>query len=68
MTNFSMTCTCGHEMAIEAGSREEAVQKLQAMMTQEAVDQHLAEYHQNDAQKPTLEMVLASIDQMLVAA
>jgi len=67
MAEFSMTCSCGHEMKVEAGSRDEAVGKLQAMMTQEAIDQHLAEYHKNDAQKPTLDMVHASISQALAA-
>ena len=42
---FQMTCSCGDVMAIDAENREEAIVKMKAMMTQEAVDAHMAEKH-----------------------
>ena len=57
-----MTCTCGHKMETEAGSRQEAVQKIKDMMTPEAVAQHMAEKHPGE---PVLsvEEVHAGIEQ-----
>lgn len=45
MANFSMTCTCGDVMTMEAETRDEAVQKLKDMMTAEAISAHMAEKH-----------------------
>ena len=45
MATFNMTCSCGDTMTIDADNREEAVSKMKAMMTQEAVDTHMAQYH-----------------------
>jgi hypothetical protein len=45
MDKFSMTCSCGDTMNVEAASREEAVAKIKAMMTEEAIAQHMAEKH-----------------------
>ncbi len=42
---FEMMCTCGDTMGVEAESREEAVSKMKAMMTQGAIDMHMAEKH-----------------------
>jgi len=67
MATFNMTCGCGEQMSVEAGSREEAIGMLKAGMTQEAVDAHLAQHHANDPIKPTLAQVHASIEQSLVA-
>lgn len=63
---YSMTCTCGHEMSVDAGTRAEAVTKMKAMMNQEAVDQHLAEKHAGEP-KMTMAQVHAQIEQMLAA-
>lgn len=49
MTKFKMNCTCGDVMTIDAGSREEAVSKLQAMMTPDAVAAHMKEKHSGEA-------------------
>jgi hypothetical protein len=68
MANFSMTCTCGHTIEMEAGSREEAVTKFQSFMTQEALDEHFRERHNPSEPKPTLEQAHMMIDQVLVAA
>ena len=66
--NYSMTCSCGHVMAIDAGTRDEAVSKLKAAMTQEAFDQHFREMHKATEQKPALAVAHANITQMVAAA
>jgi hypothetical protein len=68
MASFSMTCTCGHTMTMDAGTRDEAVSKFRAMMTQEMLDEHMRQYHQPNEQKPTLEQAHAMIGQQVVAA
>ncbi len=51
-------------MSAEAPTREEAVQQVKAMMTQEAVEQHLAEKHP-EGPSMTMAQVHAQIEQML---
>ena len=68
MADFSMTCTCGHTMTMDAANRDEAVAKFKAGMTQEALDQHFRERHQPTEQKPTLAQAHASIEQMVAVA
>ena len=63
MNKYSITCTCGHKMSVDAGTREEAVSKLTGMMTQEALDKHFLENHQPSETKPTLEQSHAMIAQ-----
>lgn len=61
---YSMTCTCGHEMVVDAESKEEAASKLKEMMTQEELDKHWVEKHSDDTNpKPTLEQSWGMIDQ-----
>jgi len=55
-------------MTVEAGNREQAVGMFKAGMTQQALDEHMAQYHQPGDQKPTLEQAHAMIDQMVAAA
>ena len=45
MNKYAMTCTCGQVMTTDADSKEEAVGKLQDMMTDEAIASHIAEKH-----------------------
>ncbi len=45
MKKYSMQCSCGHVMTVDAKSREEAVSKLKATMTEEAVVAHMQEKH-----------------------
>ncbi len=68
MANYSMTCTCGHTMAIEAANRDDAVAKFKVDMTQEALDEHFRERHQPTEQKPTLAQAHASIEQLVAVA
>ncbi len=42
---FSMTCSCGDVMSVDAENRDEAVMKMKETMTQEAIDAHVAEKH-----------------------
>lgn len=50
-------------MSVDAQNREEAVAKLKEMMTQEALDEHMQQYHKSDEPKPTLEQSHAMIEQ-----
>ncbi len=56
-----MTCSCGDPMAIEAGSREEAVSKMKETMTEEAIAQHMSEKHPGEP-VPSVGQVHATID------
>ena len=53
---FSVTCTCGHVMSVDANTKEEAVRKLNQMMDQKGLDDHWAKNHASDSMpKPTLD-------------
>lgn len=62
MNAYSMTCTCGQVMTVEADSREEAVEKLKAMTTENTISQHMAEKHPGEP-VPTKEQADAMIEQ-----
>ena len=68
MASFSMTCTCGHTMTLEAASRDEAVGKFKAGMTQAALDDHFRQHHSPTEQKPTLLQAHSVIEQMVAVA
>ena len=68
MASYSMTCTCGHTMTLEAANREAAVGMFRAGMTQQALDDHMRQYHQPSDPKPTLEQAHAMIGQMVAVA
>jgi len=57
-----MTCTCGQEMTVDANSKEEAVEKLKGMMTEDAIAQHCAEKHPGEP-VPSKEQADAMIEQ-----
>ena len=63
---FSMTCDCGDTMGIEANTREEAVMKMKSMMTQDAIDAHMAQRH--PGRTMTVAQVHMGIEKDLVAA
>ena len=52
-------------MDVESDSKEEAVTKMQANMTQEELDKHWEQNHQGDTNKPTLEQSHEMIAQRL---
>ncbi len=66
MQKFSMTCSCGDTFGVEAENREEAVTKMKGMMTQDAIDAHMAEKHPGEATK-TMAEVHADIEKGLMA-
>ncbi len=43
MATFSMTCSCGDNMTVEAENRDEAVMKMKEMMNADAIAAHMAE-------------------------
>ena len=66
MNKFSMTCSCGEVMTMDAENREEAVGKFKAMMTAEIIEKHMAEKH---AGQPVMSVTdcHAMIDKEVVA-
>lgn len=67
MKKFSMTCSCGDVMNMEAANRKAAVGKFKAMMTADMVAKHMAEKHPG---KPVMAVaaVHAMIDQSVKEA
>lgn len=66
MQKFSMTCSCGDPFSCEAENRDGAVAKMKAMMTSDAIDQHMAEKH--PGQTMTMADAHAEIEKNLMAA
>lgn len=67
MQKFSMTCSCGDTMTVEADSREEAVSKMKGMWDEAAVTKHMTEKHPGEPMISVAD-AHAQIDQKLVAA
>ena len=65
MSKFSMTCSCGDVMSVDASSREEAVAQMKGTMNQSAIDAHCAQKHPD--MKLTEAEVHAQIDEKLAA-
>ena len=59
---FSMKCTCGDVMTVDAANKEEAMVKFKDMMTTEMVGKHMAEKHQGEP-VPSLEQIQMMITQ-----
>lgn len=51
---YSITCTCGDKMRVEADSREEAVEQLKNGVDELSLANHAAERHPAD-DAPTIE-------------
>lgn len=64
---FTMTCTCGDVVPMEAANREEAVGKYKTLMTEDMIAKHMAEKHPG---QPLISVAQAHmmIDQGVVAA
>ena len=63
---YSMQCLCGETMSIEAENRVEAVSKMKAMMTNDAIGKHWMEKHGDDEKPmPSMEQVHMMIEQNL---
>lgn len=68
MASYSMTCTCGHSQKIEADSREDAVAMFKTGMTEDAIADHMREYHDAGEPVPTVAQAHAMIEQQVAAA
>jgi hypothetical protein len=67
MTAFHMTCSCGHDIKVDAADRDQAVAKIQSMMDENAIDAHLKEKHEGEP-VPSVAQVHQMIAQNTVAA
>lgn len=63
---FSMTCSCGDVVPMEAANREEAVAKYKAMMTEEMAAKHFADKHPGQA-VPPIDQIHAMIEKEVQA-
>lgn len=64
---FSMTCSCGDTMTMDAANRDEAVAKFKAMMTEEMAAKHFADKHPGQT-APPIAQIHAMIDQQVKEA
>lgn len=48
VANWEMTCSCGEKMQMDGEDKEEAVEKLLAVMTPDMVSAHMADKHPGD--------------------
>ena len=62
MNKYSMTCTCGDTMTVDAANREEAVGEFKEMLTEDVIAQHCAEKHPGEP-VPTKEQADSMIEQ-----
>src|SRR3989344_4329838 len=46
---YGMTCTCGHQMTVEANSLDEAKMMMKTQMNETGIAAHWAEFHQGEA-------------------
>ncbi len=60
---FSMKCTCGHVVTVDADNMEGAVEKIQGIMTEDAIAAHMAEKHAGEP-VPSKEQSDANIAKM----
>jgi hypothetical protein len=60
MQAFQMTCSCGHEIKVNAADRDDAVRRVQATMGKDAIAEHIKERHPGEP-VPTVEQVHAMI-------
>ena len=61
-------CTCGHVMTVEADNRDQAVGKLQGLMTPSAIEKHFREMHQPSERIPVVAQAHAMIAELTTAA
>lgn len=65
--NYRMQCSCGHALYRGADSREAAIERFKAALTQQALDMHYAKYHPGEA-KPPLSQMHTALDSMVTPA
>ena len=61
-----MQCSCGQVMNVDAASREEAAEKMKAVMTQQALEEHFKMYHNPSEALPSLDQAHTMIDKSLL--
>lgn len=64
---YSMTCSCGDVMSIDAGTRAEAINNLKATYNAKSVAEHMKQHHPGE-KVPTVEEVYVMIERELKAA
>ena len=64
MNTYSMTCSCGDVMTVDAENRDQAVSDLKAKMTADEIAKHMAAKHP-DQPVPPVDMIHASIEKDL---
>ena len=64
---FSLTCSCGDVIKVEAGTRTEAVKNLKTMMSEKSVAEHMKQKHPGET-IPAIQQVHAMIEQDLKMA
>lgn len=61
MAKYTMTCTCGDTVEVEAGSKDEAVKKFADMMGPDATAKHFADKHAGQP-VPSQDQVKAGVE------
>jgi hypothetical protein len=61
---YEMRCDCGKTVTVEAIDRDEAIEKVKEIMTEEAIKEHMAAEHPGQP-VPTAEQAHANITQNL---
>ena len=59
---YSMQCTCGHTIEVDAESREDGVKKIKDIMTPDAIAAHMKDKHAGQP-VPSNDQVYAMIEQ-----
>ena len=49
---YEMKCDCGKTVSVEAASREEAIQMIKGIMTEDAIKEHMASEHPGQQGRP----------------
>ena len=62
-----MTCSCGDVMSADAATKEEAVAKIQGMMTEVAINQHFAAKHAGQPVPPVADVQTMIAQQTMLA-
>jgi hypothetical protein len=67
MATYSMTCSCGETMSVDAANRDEAVKTLQSWMTAGSIAQHMKDHHKPDEAIPSVDQIHGMIAQLTTA-
>jgi hypothetical protein len=64
MASYSMTCSCGENMSVDAPTREDAVKMLQGGMTEANIAEHMKQHHAGEP-VPSVEQVHGMIAELV---